>query len=160
MDGVRGFIDHFHTCFVMKGLAKVWKLTGHEGCQKALQKSLKYYLASLFDERGIPKPFAQAPRMTVYRCELYDCAECLNLVALLQDDFPEMRAVGDRVTTDILDRWRLRSGSFRSRQLLVGWDNVPMHRWGQSEIFRSLAQRLPPQPEKITRNQPCAESVE
>jgi len=160
MDGVRGFIDHFHTCFVMKGLAKVWKLTGHEACQKALQKGVKYYLASLFDERGIPKPFAQAPRMTVYRCELYDCAECLNLVALLQDDFPEMRAVGDRVTTDILDRWRLRSGSFRSRKLLVGWDNVPMHRWGQSEIFRSLALRLPPQPEKITRNQPCAESVE
>ena len=22
---------------------------------------------------------------------------------------------------------------------IVGWDNVPMHRWGQSQMFRSLA---------------------
>jgi hypothetical protein len=21
----------------------------------------------------------------------------------------------------------------------MGWDNVPMHRWGQSQMFRSLA---------------------
>ena len=30
MDGVRDFIDHYHTCFVMKALAKIHALTGHE----------------------------------------------------------------------------------------------------------------------------------
>jgi len=40
---------------------------------------------------------------------------------------------------ELLDHWQLPSGSFRSRRLLLGWDNVPMHRWGQSEVFRSLA---------------------
>jgi hypothetical protein len=29
--------------------------------------------------------------------------------------------------------------SFRARELLVGWDNVPMHRWAQSQVFRSLS---------------------
>ena len=29
-------------------------------------------------------------------------------------------------------------GSFRTRQLLLGWDNVPMHRWAQAQLFRSL----------------------
>ena len=33
VDGVRDFVDHFHTCFVMKGLAKVHALTGHAGPQ-------------------------------------------------------------------------------------------------------------------------------
>ncbi len=33
---------------------------------------------------------------------------------------------------------RQSDGSFRARQLLVGWDNVPMHRWAQSQMFRSL----------------------
>lgn len=28
-DGVRSFIDHFHTCFVLKALAKIEKMTGH-----------------------------------------------------------------------------------------------------------------------------------
>src|SRR5213595_2082488 len=30
LDGVRAFVDHFHTCFVMKALAKIHSLTGHE----------------------------------------------------------------------------------------------------------------------------------
>jgi len=57
MDGVRDFIDHFHTCFVMKALAKIHTLTGHEGCREALEKGVTYYLTNLFDENGIPKPF-------------------------------------------------------------------------------------------------------
>ena len=88
MDGVRDFVDHFHTCFVMKALAKIHTLTGHEACGKALEKGVEYYLANLFDEEGLPKPFSKAPRLTVYKRELYDCAECINLCLLLRDRFP------------------------------------------------------------------------
>src|SRR5438876_4050839 len=35
VDGVRDFVDHFHTCFVMKALAKIHALTGYEGCDEA-----------------------------------------------------------------------------------------------------------------------------
>src|SRR5438552_11978333 len=38
VDGVRDFVDHFHTCFVMKALAKIHALTGHAGCGTALTK--------------------------------------------------------------------------------------------------------------------------
>ena len=40
--------------------------------------------------------------------------------------------------SDLITRWRKRDGSFRSRELTFGWDNVPMHRWAQAQIFRSL----------------------
>src|SRR6476660_787643 len=73
VDGVRGFVDHFHTCFVMKALAKVHALTGHKACGDALAKGIKYYLNNLFDADGLPKPFSKAPRLTVYKRELYDC---------------------------------------------------------------------------------------
>lgn len=142
IDGTRDFVDHFHTCFVMKGLAKIEKLTGHMGCRVALERGIAYYLANLFDEDGLPKPFAKAPRLTVYRRELYDCAECLNLGVLLRGRFPALDATTERVATDIVDHWSRRDGSFRSRKLLFGYDNVPMHRWGQSQIFRSLALML------------------
>src|SRR6266487_2471392 len=92
VDGVRDFVDHFHTCFVMKALAKIHALTGHEGCLKALSKGVSYYLNSLFDEDGLPKPFSKAPRLTVYKRELYDCAECINLCLLLRDRFPRLQA--------------------------------------------------------------------
>lgn len=138
MDGARDFIDHFHTCFVMKGLAKVERLTGHAGCRRALKRGVEYYLANLFDGEGLPKPFSKAPRLTVYKRELYDCAECLNLCALLEEAFPVLGPVLEKELEDLLMVWRKPDGSFRSRKLLAGWDNVPMHRWGQSELFRSL----------------------
>ena len=78
--------------------------------------------------------------MTVYRRELYDYAECVNLGVLLQGRFPELDQVLERVVTDLRVRWQKSDGSFRARKLLVGWDNVPMHRWAQSQAFRSLSQ--------------------
>ena len=38
VDGVRDFVDHYHTCFVMKALAKIHALTGHDACGKRLEK--------------------------------------------------------------------------------------------------------------------------
>ncbi|HVU33783.1 MAG TPA: hypothetical protein VHE61_10135 [Opitutaceae bacterium] len=138
MDGVRDFVDHFHTCFVLKGLAKIERLTGHEGCRRAIDRGVAYYLENLFAEDGLPKPFAKAPRMTVYKRELYDCAECLNLGMLLAGRYPALDAAVERLVRHLLQAWRKRDGSFRSRKLMLGYDNVPMHRWGQSELFRSL----------------------
>jgi hypothetical protein len=139
VDGVRDFVDHFHTCFVMKALAKIHGLTGHDGCLKALSSGINYYLSQLFDRNGLPKPFAKAPRLTIYKRELYDCAECINLCLLLQDHFPILRQTMATVIEEIISHWIKPDGSFRSRRLIAGWDNVPMHRWGQSQMFRSLA---------------------
>jgi len=139
MDGVRDFIDHFHTCFVMKALAKIHALTGHPATLEALRKGLSYYLKNLFDTDGLPKPFSRAPRLTVYKRELYDCAECINLCLLLRDRFPRLQTTLETVVREIPANWVKRDGSFRSRRLHLGWDNVPMHRWGQAQMFRSLA---------------------
>jgi hypothetical protein len=139
MDGVRDFIDHYHTCFVMKAIAKIYGLTGYEPCKEALSKGIKYYLENLFDDEGLPNPFSKAPRLTVYKRELYDWAESINLCLLLRDRFPELERTLEKVVARIVTTWVKRDGSFRSRKLQLGWDNVPMHRWGQSQMFRSLS---------------------
>jgi hypothetical protein len=139
VDGVRDFIDHYHTCFVMKALAKIHALTGHPASVEALSKGVKYYLENLFSEDGLPKPFSKAPRLTVYKRELYDWAECINLCLLLRNRFPALERTLEKVVAHIVKSWVKRDGSFRSRKLHMGWDNVPMHRWGQAQMFRSLA---------------------
>jgi hypothetical protein len=139
MDGVRNFVDHYHTCFVLKALAKIDAIVGYDRCLNALSKGVDYYLRNLFSEDGLPKPFAKAPRLTVYKRELYDSAECINLCLLLRDRFPELERVLEKVVRGILKNWVKPDGSFRSRRLHFGWDNVPMHRWGQSQMFRALA---------------------
>lgn len=136
IDGERDFVDHFHTCFVLKALAKIEALTGIQECTAAIEKGVTYYLGNLFDEEGLPKPFSRRPRMTVYRNELYDYAECINLAVLLRGRFAELDDILLRLVN--LDKWQKADGSFRARQLLFGWDNTPMHRWAQSQMFRSL----------------------
>jgi hypothetical protein len=137
-DGSRDFVDHFHTCFVMKALAKIEALTGHPGCTRALQRGVDYYVKHLFDEQGVPKPFSRRPRLTVYRRELYDYAECINLSVLLKGRSRKLDENLPVVLEEIMTKWQRSDGSFRSRQLLIGWDNTPMHRWATSQLFRSL----------------------
>lgn len=137
-DGKRSFIDHFHTCFVLKALVKIEGLTGHRECTEAINRGVGYYVENLFDGDGLPKPFSRRPRLTVYRRELYDYAECVNLALLLKGRFPKLDSLLSVILNEILDSWRKKDGSFRSRRLLLGWDNTPMHRWAQSQLFRSL----------------------
>ena len=137
-DGKRLFIDHFHTCFVLKALVKIEQMTGHRGCTAAIERGVSYYVENLFDQGGLPKPFSRRPRMTVYRRELYDYAESVNLATLLKGRFPKLDNHLRAVLDDIMNVWQNHDGSFRSRRLLLGWDSVPMHRWAQSQLFRSL----------------------
>ncbi len=136
VDGTRDFVDHFHTCFVLKALAKIEILTGNQLCTGAIERGIDYYLANLFDENGEPKPFSKRPRLTVYKNELYDYAECLNLCVLLSGRFTELDNTLNRLSN--LENWQKADGSFRARKLYLGWDNTPMHRWAQSQMFRSL----------------------
>ncbi|HTV40887.1 MAG TPA: hypothetical protein VMF08_09945 [Candidatus Sulfotelmatobacter sp.] len=138
-DGVRNFVDHFHTCFVMKALAKIHALTGEPRVLDALKRGVDYYVNNLFAEDGMPRPFSRAPRLTVYERELYDFAECVNLCLLLRGHFPQLENILERVTAGLVKDWVKPDGSFRSRKLKFGWDNVPMHRWAQAQMFRSLA---------------------
>lgn len=139
VEGARDFVDHFHTCFVLKALAKIDRVLSYPGCREAIAGGVAYYRQHLLDEAGLPKPFSKAPRLTVYKRELYDYAECINLCVLLRRTFPELQQTLNAVLEDVLNRWMKQDGSFRSRELLAGWDNVPMHRWAQSQMFRSLA---------------------
>ncbi len=137
--GDKNFIDHFHTCFVLKALAKIELLTERNLSVPAIDRGVKYYVENLFYDNGLPKPFSIAPRLTVYRQELYDYAECINLGILLQGRYDRLDLMTSLAAEDLLSRWQKHDGSFRSRRLVLGWDSVPMHRWAQSQIFRSLS---------------------
>lgn len=152
------FVDHFHTCFVLKALAKIEGMTGCDNCRRAITAGVDYYVRELFDARGLPKPFARAPRFTVYRRELYDYAECINLGMLLKGRFPALDRRVERAVQDILARWQKPDGSFRSRQLFIGWDSVPMHRWAQSQLFRSLCFLLHEEHRAAENNEQTGES--
>jgi hypothetical protein len=138
-DGTDDFVDNFHTCFVLKNLLKVWSLTGDDDVRDAIVRGYGYYLARLIDDSGLPIPFAERPRMTLHRRDLYDYAEGINLAQLARELVPEANAVLERLTMDLVEHWQLADGHFVTRELVIGRNKVPYHRWAQSQAFRSLA---------------------
>ena len=141
-DGSDDFVDNFHTCFVLKNLAKAWLLTEDERMRDAVRRGYSFYLSHLLDESGLPVPFAERPRLTVHRRDLYDYAEGINLAHLVRGLVPDANRVLERLTTDLVERWQLPDGHFVTRELAIGRNTVPYHRWGQSQTFRSLARLL------------------
>ena len=55
VEGKRPFIDHFHTCFVLKALVKIDQLDPASGCGPAIERGVRYYASQLFDD-GRPSP--------------------------------------------------------------------------------------------------------
>ena len=70
---------------------------------------------------------------------LYDLSEAINLALLAGDLHPQLKQVMRNCIEEITGRWQRPNGAYRTRKLLVGWNNVPMHRWGLSIAFRALS---------------------
>ena len=70
---------------------------------------MNYYLSNLFDSPRSAEAVFKAPRLTVYKRELYDYAECINLCLLLRGRFPQLKNTLETVVDsncEILDQAR------------------------------------------------------
>jgi hypothetical protein len=138
-DGPDDFVDNIHTCLVLKNLFKIWALTEEEEVREAIENGYSFYLDQLLDETGRPIPFARRPRLTLHRRDLYDYAEGINLAQLLQGEIPAARGVLESLVRDLVERWILPDGHFVTREMVVGRNTIPYHRWAQAQTFHALA---------------------
>jgi hypothetical protein len=141
MDGKDAFVDNFHTCFVLKNLLKTRGLFEEEfdqGVLASVRTGYEFYKSHLLDRGGLPIPFARAQRMTLQKRELYDYAEGIIVALLLADTDPDALMIARHLVNDLVERWVLPNGSFVTKQLLLGRNTVPYHRWAQSQAFNAL----------------------
>jgi hypothetical protein len=140
VDGRDGFVDNFHTCFVLKNLTRAAEsVPDLPGVRDAVCRGYSFYGSQLLDEQGLPIPFAVKPRLTMHDRELYDYAEGINLAVLLEDHVPDAGSIADRLVEDLTGRWQCPDGHFRTRHTVAGWNTIPYHRWAQSPTMRALA---------------------
>jgi hypothetical protein len=137
------FIDHFHTCFVLKNLYKANRLLHREDVAAAIDSGYAYYREKLFDAEGSPKPFAVAPRTQLVRFEMYNFAEAITLGCLLRDDIPAAFDMARELAFRLHRRHRLRAGHFVTRVYLGGIRHtVPFLRWPQAQLFYAVTNLL------------------
>lgn len=137
------FIDHFHTCFVLKNLRKIWRMQPDEAIRAAIRKGWDYYRRQLFDSTGNPKSFALEPRTQIVRLEMYNFAEAITLGALLKEEIPEAFAQAWYLARRLVENYQLPDGHFVTRVFLGGFRHkTPFLRWPQAQLFYALTNLL------------------
>ena len=142
-NSAEGFIDHFHTCFVLKNLHKLNRHLQSPEVRRAVERGYAWYRRALFDEQDNPKTYAVAPRLETVRLEMYNVAEAITLGALLKDDTPEAFVLAHRLATRLVRCYQLRAGHWVTRVYVGGIRHtVPFLRWPQSQLFLALSNLL------------------
>lgn len=137
------FIDHFHTCFVLKNLQKLNGGLGSAVVDRAIQKGWAFYRRALFYDDDTPKSFAIEPRAQLARVEMYNFAEAITLGTLLKDSIPDAFALAQRLTATAIRDYQLADGHFVTRTYLGGLRHTtPFLRWPQAQIFLALTNML------------------
>jgi hypothetical protein len=133
------FIDHFHTCFVLKNLHKINLVLKDEQVRRAIERGYAFYRQELFDQNGLPKSFAIQPRMQLSRLEMYNVAEDINLGTMLRDSIPEAFALAQDLAIFLSDNLQDRRGYFITRIYIGGLKHkLPFLRWPQAQLFHAL----------------------
>lgn len=149
------FIDHFHTCFVLKNLFKISRIlkaprqesdkaeSTINQLHMAIHPGWKYYRQALFDSQDDPKSFAVQPRTQIARLEMYNVAEAITLGALLRDEIPEAFALAQSLARKLINQYQLPAGHFVTRVFLGGLRHTfPFLRWPQAQLFYGLTNLL------------------
>ena len=137
------FIDHFHTCFVLKNLYKVNLVLKDNEVGQALKNGYEYYRRELFNQNGLPKSFAIQPRMQINQLEMYNVAEAISLGAILCDQIPEAFDLAYRLTLLLAKNFQHRDGYFLTRIYIGGLKHkLPFLRWPQAQLFYALTNML------------------
>lgn len=137
------FIDHFHTCFVLKNLYKLNRVLKSDEVQRSLERGYRWYRKNLFDGSDRPQLYAVAPRVQTVRLEMYNFAEAISLGVLLRHDFPEAFALSHKLAGQLMSQHQLPGGYWVTRVYIGGRKHkVPFLRWPQSQLFLAMTNLL------------------
>jgi hypothetical protein len=142
-EGKGSFIDHFHTCFVLKNLFKINQRLHRDKVRETIGRGYSYYLSKLFYANGMPKYFAVAPRMETVRMESYNLAEAITLGVLFRHDVPSAYDATRRLASTVCRDFQLPAGYFITRVYIGGRRHKqPFIRWPQAQMFYALTSLL------------------
>ena len=148
------FIDHFHTCFVLKNLFKINQHLRNAEVRQALTNGYAYYRKALFHPDGMPRYFARSPRTQIVRVETYNLAEAITLGVLLGNEFPAAIGVARDLAGRLCREFQLPDGHFVTRVYRGGIRHTtPFLRWPQAQVFYALTSLLLAETERQARGQ-------
>jgi hypothetical protein len=140
---IEAFIDHFHTCFVLKNLWKLNQVLDSAAVARAIEKGWWFYRRMLLHDDETPKSFVIEPRTQLAQVEIYNFAEAITLGTLLKDSTTDAFALARRLTQRAIREYQLVDGHFVTRTYRGGFRHkMPFLRWPQAQMFLALTNVL------------------
>jgi hypothetical protein len=129
----QGWIDNFHTGYVLEGLAVCAAVD--DALRLPLERGLDYWGRELFLDDGTPKYYADR----VFPVDSHNYAQAIETWLAVVPWRPHSLALAERCAAALIERMQTRAGyiAFQRRRL---WKNsVPFVRWSTAPAFRALA---------------------
>jgi hypothetical protein len=137
------FIDHYHTCFVIKNLVRANLLLRNGELESAIIRATHYYWSNLFDQHGMPRPYARSVRFNLVKYEALDWAECLGLFCTIREKYgftsERLESIRDAF---IRIFWSPTAGVKPRIYRLPASGRYPYFRWGVSATLLTFARLL------------------
>ncbi len=144
IDHTKGaFIDHFHTCFVLKNLYKINKHYHDTRISDATRRGFDYYRKALFNPDGTPRTFAVKPRFQIVIDDLYNYAEAITLCSLIDEEINGACGLAGDLAKRVVNNFQLSAGYFVTKVFRGGIKTtLPFIRWSQAQQFYALTNLL------------------
>jgi hypothetical protein len=131
-----GWVDGFHTAYVLCALHDLRSTAGGEDVRTALLEGARFYLDKLFDPDGVP---LVAPGRR-YPLDTHTVATALSTLARLSDLEPRASQMARRVLEIAISQLQTKDGWFIYRRGRLLPDRIAYLRWSNAHMLNALSQ--------------------
>jgi hypothetical protein len=136
----QGWIDSFHTAYVLRSLAEIIKSSAGAGeeFRPALLSGFRFWRDSFFLADGWPKYYHD----TLYPADAHAAATAIVTLVELQELDPEALQLAEKIAAWTIRNLRDRTGFFYYQRRRFHTVHTPFMRWTQSWMLYALARLL------------------
>ena len=130
-----GWIDSFHTGYVLEALHTFCRFTGLVEYEEYLHKGYDYFIETFFEADGTPRYYDRKSRPIDIQCASQGIQTLVNLRELHSQSV----AVASKVTTWTIANMQDKTGYFYYRKYPLVTNKTPTLHWGQATMFAALS---------------------
>jgi hypothetical protein len=133
----QGWIDSFHTAYVLRSLAEIIKSSAAAGeeFRPALLSGFRYWRDTFFLADGWPKYYHD----TLYPADAHSAATAIATLVELQELDPEALPLAEKIAAWSIRNLRDRTGFFYYQRRRFHTVHTPFMRWTESWMLYALA---------------------
>ncbi len=129
-----GWIDSFHTGYVLESIHLYGKYTGDDRFQESLKKGYEFFIKTFFLEDGLPRYYDRKTSPLDIQCASQGIQTLCHLKALSADSID----VATRVALWTIENMQDRTGYFYYRKYPWIANKTPTLHWAQATMFAAL----------------------